>query len=184
MAKGILADITVAELKANLSYNAETGQFAWRVARGSRKAGSIAGCVSKSSHYVEIGIAGKLYLAHRLAWLYTYKSWPLRTIDHINGSKTDNRIANLRDVEHCENMRNRGEQSNNTSGASGVTWKKDCNRWYARAFRCGKEIQLGRFHSRHEAIDARKAWEARNPVESTQSFLRKGITLNGMPVTQ
>lgn len=168
MAKGILADITVEFLTSEFSYNPDTGEFKRLKARGKWKANEIAGSVSKSTGYITLSIRKKLYLAHRLAWLYMYGAWPLHTIDHINGCKTDNRISNLRDVEHCENMRNRGAQSNNTSGASGVTWKKDCNRWYARAFKNGREIQLGRFHSRLDAINARKAWETNNPIESVQ----------------
>jgi hypothetical protein len=48
--------------------------------------------------YVQIKISGKLYHAHRLAWLYVYGYMPEKEIDHINRIRDDNRIANLREA--------------------------------------------------------------------------------------
>lgn len=56
--------------------------------------------------YVTIHFAGKKYRAHRLAWLFHYGKWPDEHIDHINHVRSDNRIANLRDLtlaQNCEN---------------------------------------------------------------------------------
>ncbi|EHB7575351.1 HNH endonuclease, partial [Escherichia coli] len=36
----------------------------------------------------------RLYV-HRIAWLMVYNDWPTDVIDHINGDRSDNRIANL-----------------------------------------------------------------------------------------
>lgn len=97
--------------------------------------------------------------------------WPSRFIDHINMCKTDNRIANLRDVERCENGRNRGRQANNTSGFSGVRWHKRHERWCASAAKGGNKIHLGYFDEKEEAVRARMAWEARNPIETVNSLI-------------
>ena len=45
--------------------------------------------------------AGKTHTAHRLAWFWTHGYWPTE-IDHINRDRTDNRLANLRDVPHAK----------------------------------------------------------------------------------
>ncbi|XUG57626.1 HNH endonuclease [Bordetella pertussis] len=36
-----------------------------------------------------------------------YGAWPTQNIDHVNGDRSDNRIANLRDVPQAVNMQNR-----------------------------------------------------------------------------
>ena len=53
-----------------------------------------------STGYVRIGIDGRKYTSHRLAWLYVHGVWPSDQIDHINRNRSDNRIANLRERRH------------------------------------------------------------------------------------
>ena len=50
-------------------------------------------------------------------------------VDHINRDPTDNRKFNLRLVNPTQSSINRGVQSNNKSGISGVTWDKKANKW-------------------------------------------------------
>lgn len=79
-------------LKSILKYDAFSGLFSWAVKRQKVVVGSVAG--SKNSlGYVQIKISGKLYHAHRLAWLYVYGYMPEKEIDHINRIRDDNRIA-------------------------------------------------------------------------------------------
>jgi hypothetical protein len=61
------------------------------------KAGEIAGYV-KADGYRYIEIDGVEYKACDLAWLYVYGVWPIGEIEHINGERDDDRIANLRDT--------------------------------------------------------------------------------------
>lgn len=96
--------ITADELREKLVYIPETGEFFRNWKTPNRNTGSL-GCKT-SRGYLEIGVSGTRYLAHRLAWLYVHGTWPVEFIDHINRVKTDNRIANLRDVSHYENMQN------------------------------------------------------------------------------
>lgn len=101
-----MRDLDAATVRRLLSYNKGTGVFRWRVANSGRvRVGDVAGSVN-SSGYVQIRIFGTKYKAHRLAWLHTYGEWPMMVIDHINRCRSDNRIANLRDVTVGENRRN------------------------------------------------------------------------------
>ena len=49
--------------------------------------------------------------------------------------------------------------SNNTSGITGVYWKKDRNKWGARIVVNGKCIYLGYFANKEDAIKIRKEAE-------------------------
>ena len=143
--------LTVEQLKHALDYDADTGVFIWRTRPGKAvKAGDVAGCVEKRIGYVTIGIAGRIYKAHRLAWLYAYGEWPKGLIDHINGNKADNRIANLRDVFADGNSQNvRKPNRRNKSGFMGVIWYQ--NKWRASMSVNGKSKWLGDYSTPEEA---------------------------------
>lgn len=142
------------ELKKILSYDKETGVFTWKIniSRKVRK-GDIAGMVN-SEGYRRIGIKGKSYLSHRLAWLYEYGHFPKNETDHINHYKTDNKICNLRDVTGQENQKNELLTKRNTSGTVGVGRFK--SKWYARIGVNRKTISLGYFKDIKDAIRIRK----------------------------
>jgi hypothetical protein len=96
--------ITQLRLKELLDYNPDTGIFVWKVARQRIRVGSVAGTKNQDG-YIEIKIKGKIYKAHRLAWLYIYGVWPAE-IDHRFHDRSDNRIAELRDVTESGNQQN------------------------------------------------------------------------------
>lgn len=54
---------------------------------------------------------------------------------------------------------NQNLKSNNTSGKSGVYWRKDRNRWVAKIFFEGNHVMLGSFVSKEDAISCRKEAE-------------------------
>lgn len=141
-------------LKKLVSYNPSTGEFTWvnpkgwRVKRGDR-AGTLLG-----TGYVSIGISGKKYLAHRLAWAFVHGIWPNCDVDHINQIKTDNRISNLRLASRTQNMANCGKRVTNTSGVRGVTWSKRSRKWIARVQKDGKHGYVGSYRNLDDAADA------------------------------
>ena len=113
-----------------------------------------AGCVNLMG-YRQIQIKGKMYLAHRLVWLYVHGKFPDEQIDHINGDKLDNRIDNLRDVSPQENNKNQPRRVNNTSGHTGVFWATHADKWLASIRVDGKLKHLGYFNILEDAVEAR-----------------------------
>jgi len=105
-------------------------------------------------------IDGKIYLAHRLAWLYVHGVMPKKNIDHINGVKTDNRIENLRDVAQSVNLQNlqRARKNRKSSRLLGVS-HSNRGTCLARPYRArivvdGRELSLGTFATEQEAHQA------------------------------
>ena len=116
-------EITAERLREVLEYNAATGIFRWRLSTSNRKpVGSVAGCKHKVDGRIYISIDGRLYKAHRLAWLYMHGAWPPHGIDHRDGVPDHNWIDNLRPATQAQNSQNiRRPHSDNSTGFLGVT---------------------------------------------------------------
>lgn len=150
--------ITQEYLKEVLNYNSETGIFTWKVRKGVRgKVGAVTGTLSKYRGYLDIKIDGVLYPAHRLAWLYVYGKMPDNLIDHIDCDRVNNRISNLREATHSENLRNTGRTVVNTSGFKGVSLHKMTGKWQARVGVNRTRKYLGLFDTPEEAFIAYQA---------------------------
>jgi hypothetical protein len=136
---------------ASLSYNPETGVIVWIKSHGNRaEVGDIAG--TPSNGYVSIGFGGKQYRAHRIAWLLHYGSWPTGMIDHINGIRDDNRIANLRDVTNRVNSQN--HQCHRDGHLVGTHFHQAKQKWTASIQIDGEAFKLGTFNTEIEAHNA------------------------------
>jgi hypothetical protein len=92
-------------------------------------------------------VGRRAYYAHRLAWLHVHGRHPDGHIDHINGDKTDNRIANLRECSAGENIRNQPCRA--ACGFKGVRPNK--KRWSARIRVNNRKYHLGTFDTPEEA---------------------------------
>lgn len=134
-------------LKRFLKYNQITGKFTWRVKRGPRRKDERAGS-KHSEGYIQINFLGKVYFAHRLAFLYITGRWP-DEIDHINHNRRDNRWLNLRECTHKENLSYQKVNKANTTGYKGVS--KSRGRFRAYIVKNGKQIFLGRHNTKEEA---------------------------------
>jgi len=142
--------ITQEILKSYLTYDPDTGHF---VRNRDKK---ILG-TKHSTGYIVIRLnkpINKLYKAHRLAWLYIYGYFPKNVIDHINRDGFDNKLSNLREITQKQNSENRLLNKNNTSGFKGVSWSKNNNKWRARIWNNKKEIFLGFFDEKIDAVNS------------------------------
>lgn len=139
--------IDAEKLKRLLAYSSESGEFTWL--KTSKKAGN-----SHHTGYSYIKIGGKLYSAHRLAWLYMFGESPRQDLDHINKVRSDNRICNLRLASRVENNRNRGLNSNSKTGFKGVTLHRLTGRFQASASVAGRKKYIGLYDTPEEASKA------------------------------
>jgi hypothetical protein len=149
-----MSQLTQALLKSLLSYDPATGVFTWAAHRGGMsRIGDRAGTMDAHG-YVIIRIFGRRFPAHRLAWLYVYGEWPDIT-DHINHTRDDNRICNLRSVTDAINHQNRRRMTNSASGFLGVTWHRRDRRWQSHIELNGKSKHLGSYVCLGHAVKAR-----------------------------
>lgn len=145
--------LTQEALKRVVIYDHSTGIFTRAYTWCHIKAGDVTGTVIASGH-IKIAIKQRRYYAHRLAWLYVYGSWPKGCIDHINCIPSDNRIANLRDVDRIVNAQNqRAAHAGNSSGHLGVSRRRS-GRFLAQIQLDGKNSSLGTYDSPEEASAA------------------------------
>jgi hypothetical protein len=87
-----------------------------------------------------------------------------RQVDHKNHDKTDNRKNNLRIAEDrysfdSYNQMNKGLQSNNKSGHSGVYWSNRDKIWESYISYGCKRYYLGRYSDFDDAVKAREEAE-------------------------
>jgi hypothetical protein len=153
-------DCTAERVREMFHYDPETGVFTRRVSVANVKAGTPAGRLNKNDGYIQLMLDYKKYRAHRLIWLYVYGEWPTHTIDHINGDRSDNRIANLRDVDCATNNQNKHRPgTRNTSGFLGATFCNTKGKWRAQ-ITVGRRLKFLGHHATpelaHEAYVAAK----------------------------
>ena len=144
--------LTPSDLKEILRYDPDTGKLFWLSKPGASAAwiakyrGKEAFTADHGNGYRRGGISGKNYMAHRVIWALVHGHWPNGVIDHINGDRSDNRIANLRDVDVARNCQNR-TQAWGASSSVGVVFLKKTGKWVA-------QIQIGTFDTEEEAAEA------------------------------
>ena len=158
------AIITQELIKERLHYDKNTGVFTWLdvKANAHRMRGKVAGSLLTTGYIqIELRVNEKRYAfrAHRLAWLYEHGEFPKGGLDHINHVKTDNRIKNLRIASQRENMKNISMSSRNTTGHTGVYFKKSHGKYCASVRVDYKQIHIGYFENLEDA--AKAAQEAR-----------------------
>lgn len=142
------------EILSFVAYDPETGWFTrkhskycpWAV---DERSGSVT-----PKGYRRLYINGYYYAEHRIAWIVVHGEIPQgMTVDHINGVKGDNRIANLRLATDSENSYHRPRRSNNSSGYKGV-YKRENGKYRATITVNKKRQNLGTFETKEEAYAA------------------------------
>jgi hypothetical protein len=145
--------LTADRLRELLDYDPETGVFVWRVRSdvkkgiNTRRAGKVAGHIDVHG-YRTIRVAGPIYRASRLAWLYVYGCWPVPEVDHRDRDSLNDRIGNLREADRPSNEINKPKYKGYTSKYKGVNLHLDKFR-----ARLGRK-HLGLFGTEEEAARA------------------------------
>ncbi len=137
-------DLTLAHASELLAYDPETGIFTAKTSATSRRAGQRLGGRLPTG-YLVIWIDKRLWLCHRLAWLFLTGQLPNGEIDHINGDVADNRAQNLRLVECRQQQRNMKKWARPTSSRfKGVKFCRQTGRWSSSLKVNRKVMWLGR----------------------------------------
>lgn len=166
-------NLTTAFLHESLYYDPHSGSFTWKIRPlhhfknelgqsiwNAKFSLQPAGSLDKAGYH-RIKIDGALVAAHRIAWKMFHGEFPEQEIDHINGDRTDNRIANLRTVSPTDNRRNAKRRTDNNSGVVGVHLQSRHGTWTAKIHNQGSYDYLGSFRDFFEAVCARKSAEVR-----------------------
>lgn len=172
-----------------LRFEPETGRLYWRVRTpdlfpgtamrspqhacnnwNARYAGQEAFTSIDGRGYRVGAIKDRLFRAHRVAFAVWHGRWPSGFIDHKNGIRTDNRPANMREVDCATNLQNlQGVTARNTgSNLLGVTLIKSSGRYLARIQTAGRVQHLG-VHATPEA--------AHEAYITAKRRLHKGCTI-------
>ena len=137
-----------------VSYDPDTG---WFIRKRSKQCpwtvGKRTGSVAPKGYRL-LHINGAYYMEHRVAWIVVHGEIPEgMTVDHINGVKGDNRIANLRLATDCQNSYHRPRKSNNVTGYKGV-YQRENGKYRATITVNRKRTSLGTFDTKEEAYAA------------------------------
>lgn len=157
--------LSAEEARALLDYNPHTGVLTWKRNMTTwTRAGDEAGVI-QDGKYRRVGIRGRYYMSHRLAWLIVTGEWPKQEIDHANGEKADNRWENLRAATATQNRRN--TKHKNRAGLIGASYHASTGRYRAQIRVDGRRLFLGWFQTAEEASVAYAAAAIRHHGEFT-----------------
>jgi hypothetical protein len=108
----------------------EDGKLYRKHSTGGMRAGSLAGRQGTRGYW-QVKINGRMYSVHHLVW-WIFHGYKPEYIDHIDGDPTNNRIGNLREATHTQNMWNAKLSVRNTTGHKGVFWNKQRQKYTAK----------------------------------------------------
>lgn len=148
-------------LQENLRFDPLTGKIWWAKQNQSGRPRQLdvpLGKLNRDGYLAfDIRLPGSLktkkLLNHRVGWFLYYGVWPESFLDHVNGERVDNKIANLRNATMKQNNQNRRGYSKSSSSYKGVSWEQ--NRfWKASIYDCGSNKRLGNFVLEEDAARA------------------------------
>ncbi len=143
-------------VRENMAYEPDTGVFLWKKRGFGRTLGKILGTTVWPG-YIAMKVNGVRHYAHRVAWLYVHGEWPKGQIDHIDGDKSNNAIANLRVATAAQNSARRRVRGKPQLSPSRGVFPHGVG-FVARIHHAGKRHYLGYFPT---ADAAKAAYEAK-----------------------
>lgn len=163
--------ISHSRLRELFDYDASTGEFIVlkRRARMTTQIGDRVGGSAQRNGYMRLSVDKREYMFHRLVWFWNHGRWPTEHIDHIDGDRKNNRIANLREATQSENNQNKKSASRRSkSGLLGVFWIEKQKHFIAVIRVNGKGKYLGAFQDPQIAyqryLEAKRALHSHNTL--------------------
>lgn len=159
------SSVTAEQVRELFDYSPVTGLLRYRkdgAGRGGHNqvAGAVAGTTADDG-YVVVHIKSKVFLAHRVIWLWMTGEWPQEQVDHENRLRNSNAWHNLREASNRQNHANR---TDNKSGHVGVMWEKARGKWKAYARIDYTMHNIGRYDTVAEAVEARKLYLEKHDI--------------------
>ena len=147
-------ELTRSQILARLQVDINTGVCAWVDATKQHRSlvGCIAGCpvVGRNGKaYWRIKINGVPYHRSHLVFVVAYDEWPTLELDHISGNSIDDRVTNLRQCTHLQNMKNIRTMHKSSALPMGVRCMG--HRFNARITCDRRQINIGWFDNPQEA---------------------------------
>lgn len=136
-------------IRDNFHYNHITGDL-WRNFHNYYK---IVGYFNDKK-YLQVSVKCNMLKVHRVAWFLYYGEFPVNQIDHIDRNRSNNKIQNLREVTHDQNMLNKSMYHNSSTKLVGVSWHKTNKKYRAYIGFETKIIHIGYYSTAEEASAA------------------------------
>jgi hypothetical protein len=147
--------MTPQEVRTVFAYAPETGRLLWNIVTRKTQIGDVAGGLSNG--YMQVKYKQRKYMVHRIIWCYVHGDWPNQMIDHIDGDRSNNKIANLRDVSNAKNQYNRHSlNKNNSTGHMGIMYRKRGDAYIVQIRVLGARKYIGYYKTLPDAIIARQ----------------------------
>ena len=129
----------------------------WKVRRGNRRAGSVAGSLHPSTNKPgrfdwRSSVSYQNYFVSRIIYFMVSGVDPgVLEVDHEDRNPFNNNAENLR--LGCKSLQthNQSIRKNNTSGVVGVCWSKPHSKWVVRLANNNESLSLGYFTCKVEA---------------------------------
>lgn len=156
--------LTQTRLKKLLNFDPTIGIFTWKVSRGGRRPGEIAGSLGTDGYWY-IMIDYKKYHAARLSWLYVYGYVPENFLSRSNCKKNLNWISNVRGVPQIYNFwKKKAVKKKKKTDIKGIYLDRKYKKWRVTIKRESKTAYLGTYYlgaynDFTEAVCARLAGE-------------------------
>jgi hypothetical protein len=138
--------MTLAKAREVFHHDPETGHLFWKINSQRARAGNR--ITNRTTRYNYV-----YYQVSHIVWLLNTGKFPEQEIDHINGDWRDNRMSNLREATHSQNMANMQKKDKYV----GIYYLPQIRKWEAKIMKDYKSITVGYYDTKEEAYEARKA---------------------------